>query len=131
LVELFPTRTRYTGIAIGYNLGQALLGGTAPLVGTALIRLTGNDLAPAFFLIGCAPVAGLACLFIKAGPGQPLDQVNGAHQAYEHRCGAVPATASAPKARPCSCHSSACVSKSTRSSSDNMKAPTSRTRELA
>ena len=35
MVELFPTRTRYTGIAIGYNVGQALLGGTAPLVATA------------------------------------------------------------------------------------------------
>ena len=29
MVELFPTRTRYTGIAIGYNVGQAILGGTA------------------------------------------------------------------------------------------------------
>ncbi len=36
MVELFPTRTRYSGVALGYNLGQALLGGTAPLVGTAL-----------------------------------------------------------------------------------------------
>jgi MHS family proline/betaine transporter-like MFS transporter len=74
MVELFPTRTRYTGVAIGYNLGQTLLGGTAPFVGTALIHLTGNDLAPAFYLVGCAPVAGVACLFIKERHGQPLDQ---------------------------------------------------------
>lgn len=74
MVELFPTRTRYTGVAIGYNIGQALLGGTAPLVGTALIQLTGNDLAPAFYLIGCALVAGVASLFLKARHGQPLDE---------------------------------------------------------
>jgi MFS transporter, MHS family, proline/betaine transporter len=48
MVEMFPTRTRYTGVALGYNVGQTLLGGTAPLVGTALIQLTGNALAPAF-----------------------------------------------------------------------------------
>jgi MFS transporter, MHS family, proline/betaine transporter len=74
MVEQFPTRTRYTGVAIAYNLGQTLLGGTAPLVGTALIHLTGNDLAPAFYLIGFAPVGGVACLFLKARHGQPLDQ---------------------------------------------------------
>jgi MHS family proline/betaine transporter-like MFS transporter len=74
LTELFPSRTRYTGVAIGYNLGQALLGGTAPLVGTALVHLTGTELAPAFYLIGWAAVGGVACLFIKARCGQPLDQ---------------------------------------------------------
>jgi MHS family proline/betaine transporter-like MFS transporter len=74
MVELFPTRTRYTGVAIGYNVGQALLGGTAPVVGTALIGLTGNHLAPAFYLIVSALVAGMASLFISVRHGQPLDQ---------------------------------------------------------
>jgi MHS family proline/betaine transporter-like MFS transporter len=74
LVELFPTRTRYTGVAIGYNVGQTLLGGTAPLIGTALIDLTENFLAPAFYLIGCAAVGGVAGLFIKARHGQSLDE---------------------------------------------------------
>jgi MHS family proline/betaine transporter-like MFS transporter len=73
MVELFPTRTRYTGIAIGYNVGQAVLGGTAPFVGTALIHLSGNDLAPTFYLIGCAAVAGVGSLFIKVRHGLPLD----------------------------------------------------------
>jgi len=74
MVELFPTRTRYTGVAIGYNVGQALLGGTAPLIATALIHRTGNDLAPAFYLILSAAVAGVASLFIKARHGQPLEE---------------------------------------------------------
>jgi MHS family proline/betaine transporter-like MFS transporter len=74
LVELFPTRTRYTGIAIGYNVGTALLGGTAPLVATALIQMTGNVLVPAFYLILSAAVAGVAALFIKSRHGQPLEE---------------------------------------------------------
>jgi MHS family proline/betaine transporter-like MFS transporter len=73
-VSLFPTRTRYSGVAIGYNLGQALLGGTAPLIATALIHRTGNDLAPAFYLIGAAVVATVACLFIPARHGQALEE---------------------------------------------------------
>jgi MHS family proline/betaine transporter-like MFS transporter len=75
MVELFPTRTRYTGIAIGYNVGQAVLGGTAPWVATALIQLSDNVVAPAFYLTGSATVAGVASLFIKARHGRPLDQV--------------------------------------------------------
>jgi MHS family proline/betaine transporter-like MFS transporter len=69
LVELFPTRTRYTGVAIGYNLGQAVLGGTAPLVATALSHV--DVLAPAFYLIAAGLVAAVACLFITWSHGRP------------------------------------------------------------
>ncbi len=77
LVELFPTRTRYTGMAIGYNLGQGLLGGTAPLIGTWLIHVTGNRLAPAFYLTAWAAVGVLACLFLKARHGGSLEEACG------------------------------------------------------
>ena len=72
-MELFPTRTRYTGMAIAYNIGMALLGGTSPLVATGLIRLTGDVLAPAYYLIAAAAFTGVACLFVKPRHGQPLD----------------------------------------------------------
>jgi MHS family proline/betaine transporter-like MFS transporter len=72
MVELFPTRTRYSGVALGYNIGQALLGGTAPLVGTALIDVTGNDLAPTFYLIAASLVTCVASLFIRPRHGLPL-----------------------------------------------------------
>ena len=74
MVEMFPTRTRYTGVAIGYNCGQALMGGTAPLVATALIRMTGNHLAPAFYLVASAAIGVVACFFIKSSFGEPLDK---------------------------------------------------------
>jgi MHS family proline/betaine transporter-like MFS transporter len=73
LVEQFPTRTRYSGVALGYNLGQAFLGGTTPLVATALVHQTGAVLAPAFYLIAAAVVAGVASLFIRARHHQPLE----------------------------------------------------------
>jgi MFS transporter, MHS family, proline/betaine transporter len=73
LVELFPTRTRYTGMALAYNVGMALLGGTAPLAATALIQQTDDVLAPAYYLIGAAALTGTAGLFVKSRHGQPLD----------------------------------------------------------
>jgi MHS family proline/betaine transporter-like MFS transporter len=72
MIELFPTRTRYTGVAIGYNMAQALLGGTAPLVATALIHVSGNEVAPAWYLIAGAIVTGMTACFIPARHNEPL-----------------------------------------------------------
>lgn len=36
--EVFSTHVRYTGVTIGYQLGAALAGGTAPLIATALLK---------------------------------------------------------------------------------------------
>ncbi|HSX12256.1 MAG TPA: MFS transporter [Rhabdochlamydiaceae bacterium] len=51
IAKLFPTAIRYTGIGISYNLANALMGGTAPLVSLYIIRAAGNNLAPAFYFI--------------------------------------------------------------------------------
>jgi MFS transporter, MHS family, proline/betaine transporter len=57
VTELFPTSQRYTGLSVGYNMGAALFGGTAPLVATFVIEWSGNVLAPAFYLSVCAMVS--------------------------------------------------------------------------
>ena len=44
------------------------------MVATALIKLTGNNLAPAWYLTACAIVAGVAALFIPARHDHPLDE---------------------------------------------------------
>jgi MHS family proline/betaine transporter-like MFS transporter len=38
LVELFPTRVRFTGVALSYNMSAAVFGGTAPMVSMILIN---------------------------------------------------------------------------------------------
>ncbi|MBV7434670.1 MFS transporter [Cardiobacteriaceae bacterium TAE3-ERU3] len=60
LSEIFPTNVRYTGFAFTFNLANALLGGTAPLIATWLIDVTGSKLAPAWYLIAIAVVAVIA-----------------------------------------------------------------------
>ncbi|MGH1575026.1 MFS transporter [Methylobacterium sp. P31] len=57
LSETFPTRTRYTASAFTYNASYTIFGGTAPLMATWLISVTGNNLAPAFYLISIALLA--------------------------------------------------------------------------
>lgn len=49
LLELFPTRTRYSASAISYNLAYTIFGGTAPFLGTYLVLESGSKVAPALY----------------------------------------------------------------------------------
>jgi MHS family proline/betaine transporter-like MFS transporter len=73
MVEMFPTRTRFSAIAIGYNISLALFGGTAPLISTWLIDKTNhNILAPAYYLMAMALVSFIAAIFVHNKGGQEL-----------------------------------------------------------
>ena len=54
LADLFPTRVRFSGVALGFNVAFTVFSGTAPLVATSLIRETGMNTAPAFVMVCCA-----------------------------------------------------------------------------
>ncbi len=42
LVELFPTRIRYTSMSLPYHIGNGWLGGLLPLMATAIVASSGN-----------------------------------------------------------------------------------------
>jgi len=63
ICELFPRDVRYTGVSVGYGITFGVLGGTAPLVATSLIDLTGNRLSPAFAMMVAGGVT-LAALWL-------------------------------------------------------------------
>jgi MFS family permease len=42
LVELFPTRVRYTSMSLPYHIGNGWFGGLLPLVATAMVAAAGN-----------------------------------------------------------------------------------------
>ena len=42
LVELFPTRIRYTSMSLPYHIGNGWFGGMLPLLATALVAANGN-----------------------------------------------------------------------------------------
>ena len=72
LTSLFGTTVRYSCFAISYNISVSLLGGTAPLVNTWLIKQTGITLIPAFYLIGGAMLGLLALWKMQDRTGKPL-----------------------------------------------------------
>ncbi len=72
MVEAFNTEIRYTGLSFGFNVGLAIFGGTCPLIMTWLIEVTGNNSAPAFYMIAAAIVALLTTWHIHDKRGEPI-----------------------------------------------------------
>lgn len=64
--EIFDARIRYTGISLGYQIGAALAGGTAPLVATALLVTFDNSYIPvAIYIIFTAVISLVAVWAMK------------------------------------------------------------------
>jgi MHS family proline/betaine transporter-like MFS transporter len=72
LTDLFPTRIRFTGVALVFNISFTIFSGTAPLVATTLIRDTGQQASPAFLMIGCAVLALLGSLWVDRYGGNVI-----------------------------------------------------------
>ncbi|MBP2397755.1 MFS transporter [Glutamicibacter protophormiae] len=73
LAEMFPTKVRYSGFAVSFNLSNALFGGTAPFVATLLIATSGNLLAPGWYLMGAAVISLIAVACSVETSRKPLD----------------------------------------------------------
>jgi MFS family permease len=54
LVELFPTRIRYTSMSLPYHIGNGVFGGLLPTISTILVTETNNHLAGLIYPIGIA-----------------------------------------------------------------------------
>lgn len=73
LAETFPTEVRYTGFALSFNMANVIFGGTAPLIATSLIKATGDNLAPAYYLVFIAVIALVAMFFSEEHSHKKLD----------------------------------------------------------
>lgn len=64
LVELFPTKIRYTSMSLPYHIGNGVFGGMVPIIGLSLIAATGNNFAGLWYPIGIAAVCLLVGFFL-------------------------------------------------------------------
>lgn len=65
LSEQFPTNVRYSALGIGYNFAVMAFGGTAPMVGTAIVNATGVPVLTALLPTVAGIVTFLVILFMK------------------------------------------------------------------
>lgn len=75
--EIFSAKVRYTGVTLGYQIGAAIAGGTAPLVATALLLEFDNSYIPiAIYIMFTGIISLLAIWAVKDRRHQELDELN-------------------------------------------------------
>ena len=72
LTDLFPTRIRFTGVALVFNVSFTIFSGTAPLVATTMIRDMGTVTAPALLMIASGLLALVGSLWTERIGGHVL-----------------------------------------------------------
>jgi MFS family permease len=76
LVEMFPTRIRYTAMSFPYHVGTGWVGGFLPVTSFALVAITGNIYAGLWYAVvftGISVIVSL--LFLKETAGRRLEEV--------------------------------------------------------
>jgi len=56
LVELFPTKIRYTSMSLPYHIGNGVFGGLVPIIGLYLLTATKNNYAGLWWPMGIAAI---------------------------------------------------------------------------
>jgi MFS family permease len=59
LVELFPTKIRYTSMSLPYHIGNGVFGGLVPFIGTAVVAATGSMYAGLIYPISIALITAV------------------------------------------------------------------------
>jgi|JI7StandDraft_1071085.scaffolds.fasta_scaffold00687_5 MFS family permease len=74
LVELFPTRVRYTALSVPYHVGIGWVGGFMPMTAYAIATSTGDVFAGLWYPVIFGAIGIVCCLFLfPETKGKPLD----------------------------------------------------------
>lgn len=76
LVELFPTRVRYTAMSLPYNIGTGWVGGLLPAASFALVAASGNIYFGLWYSVAFTVVAVIVSLiWLPETKGRDLDTI--------------------------------------------------------
>ena len=70
--DLYPTRVRFSGVAISFNLAFSIFSGIAPLAAALLQRYTGSPAGPAYYMCFCGVLTFVSSLFLHRYDGRIL-----------------------------------------------------------
>jgi MFS family permease len=76
LVEMFPTRVRYTAMSLPYNIGTGWFGGLQPVLSFAMVAASGNIYFGLWYPVVTGGLAVLvSLLFLKETKGRDLSAI--------------------------------------------------------
>jgi MFS family permease len=76
LVEMFPTRVRYTAMSLPYHVGTGWVGGFLPVTSFAIVAVTGDIYAGLWYAVVFTGISVVVCLlFLKETAGKRLREI--------------------------------------------------------
>jgi MFS family permease len=78
MAEMFPTRMRYSGVSLGYQVTSIVAGSLAPIIATALLSNFKSSVPVAVYLLGACLVTMVAVFMLKETRGISLHDVDAA-----------------------------------------------------
>lgn len=76
MAEMFPTRMRYSGVSLGYQVTAIFAGSWAPLIGAALLREYDSWTPIAVYIGAAGAVSLISALFMKESAGISLHSID-------------------------------------------------------
>ena len=97
MAEMFPTRMRYSGVSLGYQVTSIVAGSMAPFIATGLVERYNSSVPVALYLLGACMVTFVAVLFLKETKGVSLQDIDDADAAGTLALGRAAAAKSATR----------------------------------
>jgi metabolite-proton symporter len=76
LAEMFPTRIRYSGVSLAYQLTSIVAGSLAPIIAIAILRATGSATGVAIYVAGAAVISFIAALLARETRGKTFAEID-------------------------------------------------------
>lgn len=89
MAEMFPTRMRYSGVSLGYQVTSIVAGSLAPAIATWLLDRFGTWVPIALYLAGAAAVTLVAAWFTRETKGIDLHSLDAADREQLEKAGIV------------------------------------------
>nr|WP_305803669.1 MFS transporter [Subtercola sp. PAMC28395] len=83
MAEMFPTRMRYSGVSLGYQLTSILAGSLAPIIATALLQQYHSWVPVAIYIVIACIITGITVLTLRETKGASLRAID-AEDARKH-----------------------------------------------
>jgi len=89
MAEMFPTRMRYSGVSLGYQVTSIVAGSLAPAIATWLLNKFDSWVPIAVYLAGAAAITLVAALFTRETKGLDLKTLDEADREQLAKAGIV------------------------------------------
>jgi MFS family permease len=76
MAEMFPTRMRYSGVSLGYQVTSIVAGSLAPIIAVKLLEVYDSSVPIALYLAGAAVITLVAVYFARETKGIDLAAVD-------------------------------------------------------